>query len=328
MKARLLAIPLAASLVVLAPGLARAQSTCDDVAQKAADQAKANGLSPLQVDRAYGAALLQCKGVKDPSLAAVAAAVNLDYARLARLFLANRLTTVAYLQRVQDRSAKLRIARRDPAYRAAFVTGDTDGDLVPDDRDKCDDTPELAPTGRDGCPGTPPPVRAPNDDVMARARRAFKNVALVSNPACAEAPVPDRPMPLHQGFLRPDGNIAHHFFGMAVSRVRNLPAGCPAFYQFNFRFSDRADATWPVSKLIQVTFADKETADSGPTVDARRIFKVFQADTSQRKDLWQSSIKYGHVDWRVRAIGANGQTSLWSDWRHDSFNGVFKPDGP
>jgi hypothetical protein len=128
--------------------------------------------------------------------------------------------------------------------------------------------------------------------------------------------------------LRPDGNIAHHFFGMAVSRVRNLPAGCPAFYQFNFRFSDRADATWPLSKLIQVTFADKETADSGPTVDARRIFKVFQADTSQRKDLWQSSIKYGHVDWRVRAIGANGQTSLWSDWRHDSFNGVFKPDGP
>jgi hypothetical protein len=133
---------------------------------------------------------------------------------------------------------------------------------------------------------------------------------------------------LHQGFLRPDGNFAHHFYGVAVSRVRNLPAGCEGFYQFNFRFSDRTDAAFPLTKIIQVTFADSDNTDTGPKADVRRIFKVFQADTGHRQDLFRSSIKYGVVEWRVRTIGANGLVSTWSEWRHEAFNGVFKPDVP
>ncbi len=306
----------------------RAQDTCDDQAQKAADQAKANNLPPAQVDRAYGTALLQCKGIKDASLAAVAAAINLDYASLARAFLARKMTTAAYLQVVRDRSAKLRLARTDAAYRAALAGGDADYDLVPDDRDKCPQSAALSATGRDGCPAPPSRTRVPTEDAMARARRALRGIVLVSNPKCADAPGPDRSILLHQGFLRPDGNIANHFYGVAVSRVRNLPAGCDAFYQFNFRFSDRTDAAFPLTKIIQVAFADSENTDTGPNADGRRIFKVFLKDAGHRKDLWQSAVKYGRVDWRVRTIGSNGLVSTWSEWRHEPFNGIFRPDGP
>jgi hypothetical protein len=319
---------MALACVVLCPEYARAQGTCDDQAQKAAEEAKAKGLPQAQVDRAYGTALLQCKGVKDASLAAVAAAINLDYARLARLFLARKLTTADYLQLVRDRSAKLRLARGDSAYRAAWLSGDADSDFVPDDRDKCPRSADLAATGRDGCPAPPSRTRVPGEDAMAQARRALRGIALVSNPACADAPVPDRSILLHQGFLRPDGNLAHHFYGVAVSRVRNAPQGCDAFYQFHFRFSDRTDATFPPTKIIQVTFADGENTDTGPKAPVRRIFKVFLADTGHRKDLFQSAVKYGRVDWRVRTIGGNGLMSTWSEWRHEPFNGVFRPDGP
>lgn len=115
---------------------------------------------------------------------------------------------------------------------------------------------------------------------------------------------------------------------MAVSRVRNLPAGCEGFYQFNFRFSERTDALFPVTKIVQVTFADSDNTDTGPKAAVRRIFKVFQADTGHRQELFRSSVKYGRVDWRVRTIGANGLVSTWSDWRYDAFNGIFKFDGP
>ncbi|MBA2306322.1 MAG: hypothetical protein H0W08_27340 [Acidobacteria bacterium] len=321
-----LAAALAFTMLAAVP--ARAQVTCDDTAQKAATDAKTNGLPPLQVDRAYGAALLTCKGVTDTGLAAVAAAANLDRARLARLFLARKLATSDYLALVRDRSGKLRLARNDLAYRTAFLAGDADGDLVPDDRDKCKQTRDLAETGRDGCPVRPGRRQGPSEDAMQQARRALKGVALVSNPKCAEAPVPDRSILLHQGFLRPDGNPANHFYGVSVSRVRNVPAGCEGFYQFNFRFTDRTDALFPVTKIIQVTFADGDNTDTGPKSAVRRIFKVFQADTGHRQDLFRSAVKYGLVEWRVRTVGANGLMSTWSDWRHEAFNGVFRPNVP
>ncbi len=308
--------------------VASAQTSCIDAAQKMADEAKAKGLSQAQIDRAYATALLECQGVKDAGLASFAAAANLDYARLARLFLAGKLNTAGYLQRVRDRSAKLRLARSDPAFRAAYTKGDADGDLVPDDRDKCPNTPELTITGRDGCPLRQPPPRVPSEQAMREARRALRGISLVANPKCAEAPMPEASILLHQGFLRPDGNLANHFYGMAVSRSRNQPAGCEVFYQFMFRFSARVDATFPPTKIIQVTFNENENTDTTPKAEVRRIFKVKFADTGHRKNLFQSSVKYGLVEWRVRAIGANGLTSGWSELRHEKFNGVFKPDGP
>jgi len=318
----------ALACALLAPVPACAQATCDDLAQKASEEAKAKTLPQLQVDRAYGTALLQCKGVKDASMAAVAAAVNLDYAKLARLFLARKLTTAEYLQRVRDRSAKLRVAKADPAYRAALLLGDADNDLVPDDRDKCPRSADLTATGPDGCPAPPSRTRVPSEAAMEQARRALRGIALVSNPKCADAPVPDRSILLHQGFLRPDANLTHHFYGVAVSRARNAPPGCNTFYQFDFRFSGRTDASFPPTKTIQVTFADSENTDTGPKASERRIFKVFMSDPGHRKDLFQSAVKYGQVDWRVRTIGGNGLMSTWSEWRHEAFNGVFRPDGP
>jgi hypothetical protein len=308
--------------------VASAQTSCIETAQKAADQAKAAGLSQARIDRAYAAALLECQGVKDAGLASFAAAANLDYARLARMFLAGNLTTADYLQRVRDRSAKLRLARTDPAFRTAFTKGDADGDLVPDDRDKCANTPELTITGRDGCPVRQPLPRVPSEQAMREARRALRGISLVANPKCAEAPMPEAPILLHQGFLRPDGNLANHFYGMAVSRSRNQPAGCEVYYQFMFRFSSRVDATFPPTKIIQVTFNENESTDTTPKAEVRRIFKVKVADTGHRQDLFRSSVKYGLVEWRVRAIGGNGLTSGWSELRHEKFNGVFKPDGP
>src|SRR3954454_24204716 len=92
-----------------------------------------------------------------------------------------------YLARVRDRSAKLRTIRRQPEICDAFGRGDADGDLVPDESDKCPNTANLVPTGPDGCDSKTPLPTAPSAKEVSDAAKALK-VPLA--PACRNAPVP------------------------------------------------------------------------------------------------------------------------------------------
>lgn len=65
---------------------------------------------------------------------------------------------------------------------------DSDGDWVPDYKDRCPNTPELTATDDTGCPLAALPPAPSAEDVA----RVLEKMGMLSNPLCRDAPVPTR----------------------------------------------------------------------------------------------------------------------------------------
>ena len=133
-----------------------------------------------QIEKLYQTELARCGGAQN-GVAEIVGAANFDYTRLGRLFLTEHISPPEYLARVKDRSRKLRNAIADESWSNGYLKGDRDNDLVPDDRDRCPDTPDLAPTDDSGCPQVGPLPAAPSVEEVRRARDAIRDFSIMAS---------------------------------------------------------------------------------------------------------------------------------------------------
>lgn len=306
----------------------RAESAADRRRQRCIDAAAARARARVQAgreraDRTYQSEIVACYGPGAGGAAlAFAGASNVDYYRLAQMLASRRLSAAEYVARVRDRTRKVRLALRDQARLRALLRGDADGDLVPDRNDRCPDTEDLAPTDGRGCPPREEPQQPPDghrpaavstDDVLA----ILGKMGLAATPACAEAPVPTVSEPLRAGVDPADRNA----FLIAVTQVTNQPAGCPHFYEVDFRLSTPAGNLPPVI-YSETVFREADAAPQpGPPRSILLRRSLLDPARNQGDELGlilHFFDVYDVREWRVRVVGGGGLTSGWSPWRRET----------
>jgi hypothetical protein len=269
-----------------------------------------------RIERAYQRELAACLGADSASSGLIGAA-NFDYARLGRQLLSGNVEPDAYLARVRDRSRKLRIARTVPGWSDSFAHGDRDGDLVPDDRDKCHDTPDLSPTDDQGCPQTGPLPAAPSRDEIERAKQAL-HVAI--SPACRQAPPPSSSTPLQIGLDQNDPDV----FYIAVSKTSDQPPDCPVFYDIRIRSERSSFFTQSSgSAHFYFVFRASENVDTSPAAQFRQVFRLRKQNVTRWNDLVATAIEPSDREDRiveVRMVNGNGLSRGWSAPRTFSIN--------
>src|SRR4051812_12557322 len=178
-----------------------AGAACRDAATAKLTDWRAANPDDLVVARLYETALAACaRPAVDGATAAMVGIVNVDYERAARMMISNQLTPAQYLAVSRDRSAKLRAAIKDASWAQARANGDADGDLVPDDRDRCPNTPELTATDANGCPL--PDNRLPKAPSGQEVQRVLAQLNIVIAPGCDGAPPPGPAAPVQLGYDR------------------------------------------------------------------------------------------------------------------------------
>lgn len=241
--------------------------------------------------------------------------VNADRARFARDFVVGRLTLTAYRAARADRNRKLAALLADPRAQEALMKGDADGDLVPDDRDRCANTPAGVPTDDRGCPVTVQP--GPNDQADERGLRAtLSRSRTLMSKSCSEAPEPGLSMPFEWGRGR-QTKLGTMGFNVAVAKVGPQPAGCEVFYEIQFRFIDPnpGNPALPKSKIVTIVFSASEDLLADP---ARAVFGLPVAPaplSPARAEVREAFLRqYFRASWRVRAVNGANLTSPWSPY--------------
>lgn len=286
--------------------------------QRAEEQAavwKEQGKSEAEVARLYQVELARCSGVA-PACAAVVAAVNVDYAWLGRQVLSGSMTPVDYLARVRDRGRKLKQSRQAPEICDAYQQGDADGDLVPDDRDKCAMTPNLNPTGPDGCPDPTPPPTAPSREAVDNAAKALK---IPVTPACQTAAVPDGAAVLRFGLNPADENV----FLIEVTRVGNQPANCPVFFEIETRIRNSSFFSGSLTQeAFRRVYRPADAVQGPPAATETLTFRVRRTDPIPWDALVRSGVEpsdHAVKSIRVRTVNGNGSSAGWSSTRVREF---------
>ncbi|MBC7927784.1 MAG: hypothetical protein H7039_19230 [Bryobacteraceae bacterium] len=278
---------------------------CYTAANNSANQWKAQGKSPAEIEKLFQTALAKCSGA-DSAMAAIAGTANVDYARFGRAMLSDNMPTNLYLALVKDRSRKLRLSRQDTTWALAFLQGDTDGDLVPNSKDSCAGTPDLTPTDDHGCtlPGPLPP--APSAQSV---KKAKSGLGVLTSPACDGAPVPEQPLALSAHYESP----ALTSLVIKTTRVTNQPAGCLVFYEFQVRFWFPTSPALPSVDAVELLFRNSENVDMVAHAIPQDVFRTTAADIGSRKRLFDLTKVYAARGIRVRAVNANGISSAWSE---------------
>src|SRR6185436_11340928 len=115
---------------------------CTAVARKRAADAIANGATRYDARRQLEIDVVRCQ---DPALSAATATfigtVNADLADFAQQFMLGQMDPLEYRNARLDRSRKLNELGDDRKLHVALERGDADGDLIPDDGDRCRATP-------------------------------------------------------------------------------------------------------------------------------------------------------------------------------------------
>ena len=200
---------------------------------------------------------LQACSSKEETTESFAARVNLEITQAASKFENDPVNRQAFSL---DRQTKLGAFAGDRDYRAAFQQGDGDGDLVPDARDRCPDTPRLTPTDSEGC------EYDCNDLTRAKSRRVTPDqcasltpprprheplgnpddLAFPINLNCVGAKSPSASAPLgwadvvmESGIMSP-GPVIERWFRIRglkffVTRVSQVNPACELFYEFDLR---------------------------------------------------------------------------------------------
>jgi hypothetical protein len=223
----------------------------------------------------------------------------------AHAFLRGEIGAATYLAVVRSASARRRDAKHDDGYLPAWEAGDADGDLVPDDRDRCPGTGPLEPVDEHGCPVAVDPRSAPDDQDV---RAALHQLGFVFSPDCAGAPVPHVPGPIKFGY----NNVNRLDVAIAATPVDNQPAGCPVYYEFRFVLGEGGMPVDFRDQTMRVVFNARAATESTPQ---RVVFRVGPRSTGEGLRLFQVNLYHGTHFFQVRAMNGNGQTSGWSALR-------------
>lgn len=251
-------------------------------------------------------AVFGCKrgssGSSDAGQAPFEVAVQQRSSEAARAFMVGEIDAATYLAVARQGSALRRLAASDGGWREAYQAGDRDGDLVPDDRDACPDTPRHTPVDERGCTVPVDPASAPDDASVRRALAAF---GFPYSPKCAGAPVPQMPDALKFGY----DNVSRATVALAVSPVTNQPSGCPVLYEIRVALSQGGAPVNFEDTAFRLIFRAEEATQ---TTDQRVVFRVSAASTGERLRLYDVNKYYaGHL-FRVRAINGGGLVSSFS----------------
>jgi len=233
--------------------------------------------------------------------------VNADYRRAALAIVNKSLSAAQYLSTVRDRRRKSEIARKDPCWALDFLNGDDDGDLVPDSRDACPNTPNLAATDNNGCPVLALPPAPADADV----HTALGLVGIVGNAACTGALPPAAVTVL--GF-RDDYPLGEDIPTLFLSNISGQPAGCPVWYEVQVATVNKNDGT---TKHFRLLFRqDEGVADSSTPVPALR-FQSKVGDFGDRNAFGTLIATPGEpllsARLRARVMNGAGQVSSWGN---------------
>jgi hypothetical protein len=313
--------------VMLGCGETARYDQCVEAARAAADAKRRNGgITEEQIARQFDRDIQQCvTPAWSAEKNALSAAVNSDYREMAGQFLNKSLKPKAYVALLRDRTRKFYTAIANRDWLSSYARGDTDGDLVPDDKDRCPDTPALTPTDDDGCPQKAVQDLTPEQcvDLMEKWRNhgvediviappyecfvyeAIDNTTVMYHPKCDGAPAPSIPVPL-VAYPYKDG-----FY--ILSQVKNQPEGCPVLYEVEMScaFNPLLDRDWHQKEA----FAEKD--DQDPSATAVK----FQVGAGHPKPnvVHPIDVEFDRTyRWRARAVNGNGQMSEWSDWQGKS----------
>jgi hypothetical protein len=303
----LLAFGVGGTPVAAAPDAA----TCIAKARAKAAKAIAKGVPRYDARRQLEIDVVSCD---HPNMAKETAAfigtVNADLAQFANDFLLGTIDGVTYRNARLDRSRKLRELGADGSLHQALRKGDADGDLIPDDRDRCPRTPAGVPTDDAGCPvdgdrrgpsGTEPDFR-----------RLLAGMTLLRNEACDGAPEPLASQPFRYGRSPTNVPIPAGSFKLVVAQVGGMPAGCEIFYEFRLHYIDSADANAPPTKDVSLVYSENEDLDPDPNVAIFGL-PVGQTLSPGRTAALAAFGTYVRMRWRVRTAIGGPVTSPWSN---------------
>jgi hypothetical protein len=241
--------------------------------------------------------------------AQIAARTNVDEATIGLALSAEVITPAKFLAVIRDRIRKERAADEDPVLAQLMCnTPDQDGDLVPDSRDACPNTPPLTATFDNGCPDPSVPLAPSPQDVST----VFTHSGILLDPRCSGAfPLPDE---VAGGFYYPSDRSRGDY--IVAGRVVNQPVGCPVWYVFDI------EVTPPTGPVVsyQAAFADTEEVTSlvglGTPVPSGFIqFNPRPTELGTRGMLANVG-GTGAVRFRVRSMNGGGMHSVWSNWKH------------
>ena len=278
---------------------------CYERAEKMVATWKAEGRDAAAIEKLFQAELAKCSGVNQ--CAALVGAANADLAWLGRGVLSKSLSPADYLAAVKDRTRKMREARKAPAICDAYANGDADGDLVPDDRDKCPSK-NLERTDSTGCPDTSRLPPAPSAEAVEKAAKAL---AIPVSKACEGAALPERAGVIKAG-VSPDGQS----YLFVVERISNQPAGCQVFYQVDIRMRSKSFFLGlNINNVYGRVFRAKEALSGPPAHPDGMTFELKKSDAGVPwRDLTFHAVEPGDVAqryFRVRTVNGNGVSQGW-----------------
>jgi hypothetical protein len=283
---------------------------CLAEARTRAAKAVAGGATRYDARRQLETDVVRCQnpGVGGAT-AAFVGSVNADLADFAQQFMLGQMDALEYRNARLDRSRKLRELGDDVKLHAALERGDEDGDLIPDDRDRCRATPRATPTDDAGCP-VPGTRRAPTGSPT-DLRRLMSGLTLLKNEACNGAPEPRTSQPFRYGRSSTNSPIPAGSLKFVVAQVDGMPNGCELFYEFRLLFLDPADSNAPPTKEVSVVFSQNE--DINPDAQVATFgFPVGQTLSPGRTAAFDAFKIYQRMKWRVRTAIGGPVTSPWS----------------
>jgi hypothetical protein len=281
---------------------------CYERAEQMVATWKKEGSDAAAIEKLFQAELAKCSGVTNECAALVGAA-NADLAWLGRAVLSGSMPPADYLARMRDRTRKMRESRKTPAICEAYAQGDADGDLVPDDRDKCPGSANLERTDASGCPDTSPLPPAPSAEAVDKAAKAL---TIPVSKACVDAPLPQLAGVLKSG-VSPDAQS----YLLVVSRSTNQPAGCEVFYQVDIRMRNKSFfLQFNTNDVYTRVFRAKDALTGALAHPTAMTFELKKADTTVPwRNLTFRAIEPGDIGqryFRVRTVNGNGFSQGWS----------------
>jgi hypothetical protein len=294
-----------------------AEAECIRSARERVERLVQAGYSPTDVERTFQTAMALCAG---PGVSAQEAnfigALNIELFRLARLVSARKLSPAEYLRLVRDRARKARLAHKDQNWLPAASWCDDDGDLIPNDHDRCPNTRDLTATDDKGCPSAERLPPAPSERDL---QRVLEATHLAISPACEQAATPNTPE-LLQITDRRGFKLNSLLIDFTVRKVLGQPPGCIVYYVFEYDLTnkncpDRPDTAhgFIIMQTSDIVTTDQTTSTQEALRIVRSSKETLEANDDRSFFAWSGNC-YNEWRWRVRAINGNGLTSHWSEW--------------
>lgn len=277
------------------------------------------GLSEREANKRLQVLLAACGGPDvDSCSAAVYGCVNADRTAAAFQVASKDIDPSTYLGLLRDRARKLRALRAGAGVGLCEVAaGDADGDLIPDGRDQCPDTPPLTATFDDGCTDPSRPDAGDPDLFY-----AFVNASGFLFDRHCSGQVPGAPVPARIDAFGSSEIFQRH---LVFLPDESPDPECGAFYEVEI-VHRAADGTFDTFYIVGPrTFGDKGCA-IGSITPGLRQFCMAASDPGPQGAFARLDVgpepapgvgqrlgpESGIVGYRMRATSYDGRHSPWS----------------